>query len=247
MDEIKFTKTEQLTPIVYSTYAYKCLNCNQIKTSSYRLMQTGKNSKKFCGQKCRKEMIIKLAENNPKTCIRCKVKKTKKDFKRTGNDNRSQTYKRCMECELQIEELRKQEGVFEKASKMGTSYCTYHRSLSLENFLKDTVKHARARAKSLNREFDITYLDLLEVFHKQNGKCILSGIEMQRTVLIKKNPYNISIDRIDSKKGYTKDNIQLVCFIVNTMKLNYSDLEFFNNCKAVYNNLKEKFDGRNKE
>lgn len=35
-------------------------------------------------------------------------------------------------------------------------------------------------------------------------------------------PTNISIDRIDSSKGYLRDNVQFVCDIVNRMKSDMS-------------------------
>lgn len=34
-------------------------------------------------------------------------------------------------------------------------------------------------------------------------------------------PTNISIDRIDSSVGYEECNVQLVCHVVNTMKMHY--------------------------
>jgi len=40
------------------------------------------------------------------------------------------------------------------------------------------------------------------------------------------NKYNISIDRIDSSKGYTKDNIQLVGSIINIMKNDIKEEDF---------------------
>ena len=46
-------------------------------------------------------------------------------------------------------------------------------------------------------------------------------------------PYNISIDRIDSSKGYIKGNIQLVCGIVNVMKSDSSEDEFLQLCKKI--------------
>ena len=50
----------------------------------------------------------------------------------------------------------------------------------------------------------------------------------------KHGKYNISIDRIDSTKGYTKDNTQLVCDIVNRMKLDLPMNEFVTLCKIIY-------------
>ena len=45
--------------------------------------------------------------------------------------------------------------------------------------------------------------------------------------------YNISIDRIDSSKGYTKDNIQLVCASLNNMKMDLKNKHFIQLCKLV--------------
>jgi hypothetical protein len=47
---------------------------------------------------------------------------------------------------------------------------------------------------------------------------------------------NLSIDRIDSKKGYIKDNIQFVCMAVNQMKsdLTLDELYFF--CESILKN-----------
>ena len=41
------------------------------------------------------------------------------------------------------------------------------------------------------------------------------------------NDYNLSIDRIDSNKGYTIDNIQLVGAIINIMKNDMLEKDFF--------------------
>lgn len=44
---------------------------------------------------------------------------------------------------------------------------------------------------------------------------------------------NASIDRIDSSKGYTLDNVQLVCNIVNLMKNTLSIDELCDWCKSI--------------
>lgn len=43
----------------------------------------------------------------------------------------------------------------------------------------------------------------------------------------------LSIDRIDSSKGYTRDNVVLVCSSINVMKNSHSIDEFINLCRSV--------------
>lgn len=47
------------------------------------------------------------------------------------------------------------------------------------------------------------------------------------------NKYNISVDRIDSSKGYTKDNIQLICGMVNIIKYKLPQEKFIELCKKI--------------
>ena len=47
------------------------------------------------------------------------------------------------------------------------------------------------------------------------------------------NKQNLSIDRIDSFKGYEKDNIQLVDKRINMMKGSLSNEEFIELCTKV--------------
>lgn len=47
---------------------------------------------------------------------------------------------------------------------------------------------------------------------------------------------NMSIDRIDPNKGYTKDNVQLVCAQVNMMKSDMSLEELYMFCEAKIKN-----------
>ena len=49
-------------------------------------------------------------------------------------------------------------------------------------------------------------------------------------------PTNISVDRIDSSGGYTRDNIQLVCMAVNQMKSDLDDNTFYDICAAIVRN-----------
>jgi hypothetical protein len=72
--------------------------------------------------------------------------------------------------------------------------------------------------KDINIDIDKKYLD--ELRKKQKDICCLSNMKLTW----KPNCLNTaSIDRIDSSKGYSKDNIQITSWYVNCMKKNLSD------------------------
>jgi hypothetical protein len=62
--------------------------------------------------------------------------------------------------------------------------------------------------------------DIQTLFVKQNGECLKCGEFMKTCGYGKGDKKQFSIDRIDSKKGHTKDNIQLFCWCCNRSKKN---------------------------
>lgn len=96
-------------------------------------------------------------------------------------------------------------------------------------------------AKTRGIQFDLNIEDLWGLLESQNRKCKLSGISigfgLEDGVNAKKNT-TASLDRIDSKKGYTIDNVQWVHKRINMMKQSLSDDDFIFFCKAVANNVK---------
>lgn len=100
----------------------------------------------------------------------------------------------------------------------------------------------KVAAKRRGIDFNITLDDLDTQLEKQNGKCFYTGIELTTPktpddCYKNKSSYNISIDRIDSLKSYTKDNIQLVLKDINKMKLNHSSEIFIEYCHRVSRNF----------
>lgn len=93
--------------------------------------------------------------------------------------------------------------------------------------------------------FDITIEDVWNLFLRQEKRCALTGLPIDfsnnRTRSQKYNGISCtaSIDRIDSKKGYTKDNVQLVHKDVNMMKNQYSRDYFIDMCRAVINHHRD--------
>ena len=79
------------------------------------------------------------------------------------------------------------------------------------------VLQARSRAEKQGWEINITVKDLQFLYDKQEGKCALTGtsFSFDKNNNWRTQPFVPSIDRIDSKKGYTKDNVRLVIWALN--------------------------------
>lgn len=98
-------------------------------------------------------------------------------------------------------------------------------------------------------KFDLTIEQIWELFLKQEGKCALSGIELVlhcSHIPIKDKRYfsymTASLDRIDSNKDYTIDNVQWVHKWVNIMKNTLINDEFLYLCNLIYNKNKDNFE-----
>jgi dUTP pyrophosphatase len=77
----------------------------------------------------------------------------------------------------------------------------------------------RYRAQENGWDFDLDYKFLMELYEKQKGLCFYSKLPMK---LDGARDYDtLSLDRVDSTKGYTKDNVVLCLFCVNVFKSNY--------------------------
>lgn len=109
----------------------------------------------------------------------------------------------------------------------------------------------RYKNRSNKYEFNIELKDIYDLWIKQNKKCALTGLEIDfnnynfKTISKRKGKnfnYDLkctaSLDRIDSKKGYILNNIQLVHKDINMMKKEYNQEYFINMCYLVINNLK---------
>jgi hypothetical protein len=84
-------------------------------------------------------------------------------------------------------------------------------------------------AESRNLDFDITIEYIWDLFLKQYGKCALSGIRLT----LGRKRQNASLDRINSKYGYTKNNVQWVHKDVNRMKWQFNEKYFLKFCKMI--------------
>lgn len=89
-------------------------------------------------------------------------------------------------------------------------------------------------AKMRNILFDISIEEAWDLFLKQNRKCALSGIDLSFGKMTKDFKIKTaSLDRIDSKLGYIKGNIQWVDKRINFMKQSLNQDEFIQLCKKI--------------
>lgn len=87
------------------------------------------------------------------------------------------------------------------------------------------MRNCRRRNKDKNTEVNIDENYLREIWKAQSGKCPYTKFDLVLNFhLMKKEEkdtrYLASLDRIDSKKGYIKGNVQFVSCAINYMKNN---------------------------
>ena len=148
--------------------------------------------------------------NEVKTCRKCGEVKLRLDFYGRRND--------CKECTKRT------------VARNKLSYIPLH-----ERDLISRLKNLCTKAKGRTKEFSINTSDLLEVLIKQNGRCAYTKLPLLATA----NQFNtVSLDRVDSSKGYVVGNIQLVCAAINKMKQEYTEEVFLLFCLLVTQNNK---------
>lgn len=93
----------------------------------------------------------------------------------------------------------------------------------------------KAQASRRGILFLLSKEDMLAQYLKQDGKCALTGLHMLCEITRKDAKMNTStsIDRIDSNGPYHRDNIQIVCRAVNTMKNDMTHSELLRWCGAI--------------
>lgn len=98
-----------------------------------------------------------------------------------------------------------------------------------------TISRSKERSIKKGLDFDLTYEAVSALMSAQKGLCALTEIEMNltRSRAGRSRPFAPSIDRIDNGRGYTMDNIRIVCAIANLARGDFSDAEFVAMCEGV--------------
>ena len=101
-----------------------------------------------------------------------------------------------------------------------------------EDIPLSVYSHLFKRARYKNIDISIDIKDMWEQYLSQDRTCTLSGISLDLRKGIR-DIGNCSLDRIDSNKGYSKDNIQWIFKIINSMKREYAEWYFLLICRLV--------------
>lgn len=201
--------------------------------------------KKIC-KNCNieKDNIYFHKNKNIKDGFHIICKECRSNIRKSYNYKRIIDSKECPKCQLILEHTH---FYSDKSSKDGLqTYCKncqlinskYYYEKGGENvFFKKLYKDLIRNAKQRNIEVLIKIDDIINLYNK-NKKCSISGLEMTTVFVPNEGKWkritNVSVDRIDSKKSYSIDNIQLVCSIINTMKWDLNQHDFLNICKKIY-------------
>jgi hypothetical protein len=98
-----------------------------------------------------------------------------------------------------------------------------------KDFFNTLCRNAEIRRKDIS--VDLTIEDLQEVYEEQGGLCFYTKLPLSFTKCDIKG--TASVDRIDSNKGYTRDNIHFVHKDINRMKSDLTESRFLELCKLV--------------
>lgn len=208
-----------------------CNKCGKTFNKSLTHFHRRKTSKDGFNTICKlcvkfsKPRSYKHWEDGKLLCLKCGLYKDINYFSKSAKKvHRKYKDIICKECRhIQYENRKIERKVNSTLSRMLTErFCG----------IKDRVKKHLIQL-DFNREY------LQELWDKQHGLCAISGIPMTYKAKEGRIYTNVSVDRIDSKLGYTKDNVQLVCMAVNQMKndLPIDDLIYF--CKQIVSNNNE--------
>lgn len=165
-----------------------------------------------------------IQETGLQACRFCHEVKPLSDFYANGcfRDGLKKYRSRCKSCILSKSKINGHAIYVSKAKK---------RSESHKNFISGILNHAAKRKQNLGFNIDLMYI--LSIYDTQCGKCALSGVDMTFLAGNGRVQTNISIDRIDSSKGYIRGNVQLVCNTVNRMKQDMTEVDFRGWCRKI--------------
>jgi hypothetical protein len=190
-------KCELISNCLENILKYKCC-CGNDDISEITLNKFLKGIR--CnGYSCKRSITT---PPSTKVCVHCDIEKSIDEFPKETRQNYMNTHKNtCRPCSNIINDKYRNTQV---------------------GYFKKLLKAARrnSRIRGIERPeagiFDISYDNILDIWKTQDGKCYYSNVPMKTN---SKTDFQASIERLDSNKGYIKDNIVLCALEFNDVIL----------------------------
>lgn len=136
----------------------------------------------------------------------------------------------CTKCNITKQKILKYNVETNKTTKCLKCYKDRKTYRGVETYYFNKIK---ARALKKKQAFNITFNSIIDLFYNQKEKCALSGLPLVIRKSKKDKEITASLDRKDSLKGYTIDNVQWVHKDINKLKSNFTEQKFKLLCKLV--------------
>ena len=226
----KFCSIKCSSKFFNNNYENTCLNCS----STFK----GRKEKKYCSSECLKNYNLK----NPKPIS---SKSYRKGSSKIGMDTfRHPVFnwvrniydkKECGSCKtfktyLEFRKLKNTSSAF----KEGRGFCGRDKNLYFSKCKKcensefmlryrknpyhQLFHNFKKRASSAKVPFELTKDEMRIIFEKSDDKCPVFGFKFVKNATRDNRDYAPSLDRIDPKKGYTKENTIVVSMLANRIK-----------------------------
>jgi len=156
--------------------------------------------------------LLKVVKTS-KVCGHCKVDKPLTDYTK-NNAAGDGLQSKCRPCDVAYQAKRRVENP-QKRRDYEKQYLNNKRQ-DFDFRLNMLLNASKQRARNKNREHTITVEDIKAIY-PTDGCCPIFGMKLEfNTAGFREN--SPSIDRIDSTKGYTPDNIQIISWKANRIK-----------------------------
>ena len=156
--------------------------------------------------------LLKVVRTS-KVCGHCKVDKPLTDYTK-NNAAGDGLQSKCRFCDIAYQAKRRIENP-QKRRDYEKQYLNNKRQ-DFDFRLNMLLNASKQRARNKNREHTITVEDIKAIY-PTDGCCPIFGMKLEfNTAGFREN--SPSIDRIDSTKGYTPDNIQIISWKANRIK-----------------------------
>ena len=219
-----------------------CKNCKK----EFR----GRSRETYCSKKCNKEYNLKFP---PKLSTKSFRKGSNKigmdtyqhpvfgwvrniyDQKECGSCKKMKKYNLFRRLKVTSTTFKEGRGFCGRDHNLYISKCSEcENSQFMERYRKNPIPQLyynfKKRASLANVPFTLTKQDLKDLLEKTGDRCPVLGIKFIKNADKNTRDYSPSVDRIDPKKGYTKNNTIVISFLANRIKTDAS----LNDIKKVY-------------